>query len=505
MKAKKKSHPKPAARPAPPEPPKAKEPRLGVVVCSSDPWDAPHVSGVLQGLETGARLSGAAPVRFLISGLPAASDGFPALPWRDLAADQMECLAQAAHWDGLVLAADDNPSASGLLMAAARLNLPAVFAPLRGSFNDQEAAGPSPNRRDDYQGHAVACLSETLGLCLPGASTAPTGSAEHLGLARQSAQRAVELVRQGFGVRRVLLPNAFLNAFRMDAALGGWPGAVVFLTALAQECGVKLSLEALADIGLRTPQICHLSGADGQGLRDLHQEGGLAAVLAAFKGQWLPHPTVSGRSLTDLSKAVRVREHRVLKVRPPVRKSGPLMILRGNLAPQGALLRLPPRFPDKLSVFSGPAKVYDSREAALQALRAEKIVKGDVLVVRYEGPKGGPGLRPLTDVGRALEEQGLSQSVAAVTDGSWGDWSGGGLAVELASPEATEGSALSIIKEGDRVDIDLGLLRLNVRLTEMEIKVRLARWQAPPPRTRAGFLARYARAVASAWEGAVLK
>lgn len=481
------------------EAPAPRAPRVGVLAClpAGAEGDPARVN-LLESVERGVRLGGAEPVRLRASAGPSTDGLDRRLVLRDLLADETEYLASAAGVDGLVLAAESGEGVAGLLLGAARANKPAILAPARMA---RAADGPE----EDYPSCAFFLLAEVMGLTLPGASTAPGGSPEQVVLSEAAGRRAAELVAQNFTVRRVLMVNSFMNAIRADAALGGSPASVLFLLALAQEAGVKLSLDAFSEIGHRTPEICRLYGPKGHRLADLHAAGGVAALLAALKGQWLPHSTVSGRGVNELAKAARVKDGRVLRARGPYRESGGLLVLRGNLAPQGAVLRPGEDLARKPAVFSGAARVYDSFEAALTAVAGKKIQKGDVVVVRYEGPRGGPGLRPLTAIRGLLGAQGLAGSVALFTDGTWGPPTGEGLALELAAPEATEPSALSIVRDGDRVTIDVPARRVNVHLTDTDTKVRLARWQAPAPKARNGFLARYARSVGTVLEGAVLK
>jgi dihydroxy-acid dehydratase len=485
-----------SSRPAAAEPPPPARPKIGVVTglragAEAEPWRI----NLIEAVERGVRLAGAEPVRLALSGVPAADGGSVVL--RNLWADETECLALAAGVDGAALVAEGND-----LLGAARLNRPAVFVPALGAGGGPAEAGGDA---DDYSGRSVGLLAEVMGLTLPYAATAGTGSVEQLALAEAAGRRVVELVAQNFSVRRVLMTNAFLNAARADAACGGSAGGALFLLALAHDAGVKLTLEAFAEAGRSTPQVCRLQGPGGHRLGQLHAAGGVPALLSALKGQWLPHSTVSGRGVNELAKLGRVKDAKVIRARGPYREEGGLIVLRGNLAPQGAFFHPPAEASGKPIVFSGPARVFDSREAALAAVQAKRIAKGDVLVVRYEGPRGGPGLRSLAAVRELLASQGLAGAVALFTDGSWGGADGAGLAVEMAAPEAVEPSTLSVVRDGDRVTIDVPARRVNVHLTDTDTKVRLARWQPPAARARNGFLGRYARGVTTVAEGAVLK
>jgi dihydroxy-acid dehydratase len=499
---------------------------VGIVVAAASPDACPSVAGLLFNLEKGVRSAGGDPVRIPAPGAaPAGSrDGADlAYPRRELIADGLECAARAAGVAGLLLAADRSEEAAGLLLGAARVNLPVVFVP---SGEAERRSVPTPTAslasvaraavqakppssawppvdpfRNDYAARAVSVLAEGLGLALPASSTAPAGSPEQFRLAAAAGRRAVELVGQNHCARRTLLLNAFLNAARLDAVLGGRPESLLFLLALAHEAGVKLSLEALVEAGQKTAQLVD----PGEGFPRLHAAGGVPAILAALKGQWAPHTTVSGRGVNELAKVARVKDPHVVRLRAPLRRSGGPILLHGNLASRGALFRPPEDFVLKADAFSGPARVYDSREAALEAVLAGRLRPGDVLVVRYEGARGGPGLRPLAYLAHALEAKGLAKSVALVTDGLLGAPVPPVLAVELAAPEAADGTALSVLREGDRVEIHPALRRLSAHLTDTDLKVRLARWQAPPPRARNGFLARYARSVGPALEGALVR
>jgi dihydroxy-acid dehydratase len=519
----------------------ASRPLIGVVACAADvAGTSPSLQGLLQSIERGVQSAGGIALRLPLAGIieepSPVKDGRSYLfARRSLLADEVECLARSQGLDGLVLVADQNDAVAGLMLGAARVALPTVFVPARGSLESQEKSpaaslpdevaaarelmeakkkssrdnGLSANGysvwRDDYAQGAFRCLAEIMGLAFPLSSTVPTGSPEQMRLATTAGQRVVSLVQQNFDLRRVLMPNAFANAIRLDAALGGWPGSVVFLLSLAQEMGVKMSLDSFVDIGQKTPQLAFLPGGDGHGLRHLHEAGGLPALMRALKGQWLPHLTVSGRGINDLAKAAPAKDSSVIRIKSPYRKEGGLMVLKGNLALKGAIFQRSSALPKKLTAFAGPAKVFDSRDAALEALLQKKVQKGDVLVVRYEGPKAGTGFRPLALISHLLAAQKLSDSVALVTDGRLGGAVNMGLCVEMAAPEAAEGSTLSVLRDGDRLEIDLTAGRIMAYLTDTDLKVRLARWQAPVARSRNGFLSRFARSVAGALDGAVLK
>ncbi|MBI4396444.1 MAG: dihydroxy-acid dehydratase, partial [Elusimicrobia bacterium] len=443
-----------------------------------------------------------------------------------LLADELECTVSGVLMDGLVLVADESERIAGLLLGAARLCMPTLLVPVRGSASvpadsierlhdpletlADEVLGSrrSPHGHgegDSYAEHAVACLAEVMGLTMPHASTAPTGSVEQMRLAFEAGQRAVGLVKQNLGIQRVLLISAFSNAIRADAVMGGWPETLLFLLALAQEAGVKLTWGTLSEIGQETPQMCRLPGGKGQGLRHFRAAGGWPAVFSALRGKWMPHPMASGRGVNELSRSASVKDGTVIRVKKPYRAEGGIVFLKGNLAPLGAAFTPSADLSAKLFPFSGPARVFDSREAALDALSHKKIKRGDALVIRHEGPKAAKGLRPMALVGIELTAQGLAGSVPVITDGRWGFPIDAVSAVGLVSPEAAVGSPLSVLKDGDVVHIDPALGRLDVHVTEMDLKLRLARWKAPLAPLEGGYIARHARQVGSALEGAVLK
>lgn len=515
-------------------------PLIGVVVSSAQLFGmTPELQNLLENIDRGIQQAGGLPCRFALSSLAESlaegHDGQSYLyPRRSILADEVECLAKGADLKGLVLAADQNDAAAGLISGATRTGLPFLFVPLRGSLGapDAPAADVSDSlahvadalvkslrrpdtksafstnghvtARDDYYQNAIACLAEIMGLAAPHSSTVATGSAEQMRLAQDAGQRVVEMVGQSFDVRRFLLPSAFMNGARMDAAFGGWPDAGAFLLSLAQDLGVKFYLDHVAEAGQKTPQIASLDGKEF-GLRHLHAAGGLPAVLRALKGHWQPHPLLNGRSMNDLVKSAPSKDAPVIKSKTPIRKEGGLVVLKGNFAPQGAFFQVPASFPAKTKVFSGPARVFDSREQALDALLNKQIKKGDVLVVRYEGPRGGQGFRPLALIGHVLSSLGLADSVAFVTDGRLGTAIPEGLIVQMASPEAAAGSAFSVIRDGEQIDIDLVGRRLMAHLTDTDLKVRLARWQAPPPRLRSPFLTRQARTAGALFQAAPFK
>jgi dihydroxy-acid dehydratase len=315
--------------------------------------------------------------------------------------------------------------------------------------------------------------------------------------------RVVELVKQNIVSRRILTPNAFHNAIVVDMALGGSSNTVLHLPAIAAEAGVKLPLETFDEISKTTPHIACLEPAGDHYMEDLEHAGGVPAVLSALKNKLMSNLTVSGKNVMDIAKESRVLDREVIKIHSPYHKEGGIAILKGNLAPDGCVVKQS-AVKDKMKVFSGPARVFDSEEAAMEAILKKKINKGEVIVIRYEGPKGGPGMREMLGPTSALQGMGLAESVALLTDGRF---SGGtrGPCIGHISPEAAEGGPLAAIRDGDIIMIDIPKRQLNVRLTETDIQMRMAKWTAPANKFKFGYLSRYARMVNSANTGATLK
>jgi dihydroxy-acid dehydratase len=475
-----------------------RQPVIGLIaVGTHESLADPDFDGLLWSVERGARASGAEPRRIVFPA-PHSVDG-TRWPLRDALADFAETLFRDSDLAGWVLVTRSNENLAALLTAGVRLDRPAIVVPAPLETASEGRAGGG------YAENAVACLTEVMGLSLPYSSTVPAGSPEARETAFAAGQRAAELIRQNLTLRRVLTANAFQNAVRLDAALGGSSEAVLFLTALAREAKVKFGWENFDDAGAKTPQVGWFPGGRQPGIAEFHAAGGVPAVLSILKGAWLPHPSSAGRSLVDVAKTARVKDPRLLRVRSPYRKEGGLRILKGNMAPAGAVCRIAPNYPEKQQTFSGPVRVFDASDAAESALRRKQVRRGEVLVVRYAGPKGGPGLRSLEKLVQLVSEQDLTAHVALVTDGCWGAAPGPLLAVEMVSPEAFDSSPLAVLKDGDRVEIDPAGRRLHVFLTDTDQKVRLARWQAPAPRATDGYLARYVRSVGSAPEGASVK
>lgn len=470
------------------------------------------------------------------------ADGY-SFAWRDQLADLIESWARQQTVDGLALVGDAPETLIGMTMAAARLNLPAILITAganrweyrqakNGEANGAKKKDPGDPfelisetlfgkkkigdearanqfnacllAQDNHASHAVDLALEALGVTLPGMSTALRQSGRRQELATQSGQRIVALVQAGHSLRRVLSLNAFSNAIRLNAALGGSVDMAVHLMALAHEAGVSLPLELFDRIGRETPQVCRLRGKEeSHCIEDLDKAGGVWAILHAFKSDILPTTTISGKGAFELAKAASIKDSRVILAHKPYHRQGGVGMLRGSLASRGAVFLWNQVF-SGLAHIKGPAVVFESEIEATQAVSRGFVKKGSILVVRRQGPKGGPGLLKLRILPALLESRGLNKTIAVVTDGRLPDHPVG-LFVSLVSPESVVPGPLGVLKNGDIIEIDTVTRQLNVRLTDMEVRLRLTRWQAPEPRAKGGFLERYSRSVSEVYEGAVLK
>ncbi|MFH1367916.1 MAG: dihydroxy-acid dehydratase [Elusimicrobiota bacterium] len=493
-------------------------------------------------IERGVAAGGGVPFIF---GVPAICDGIAmghsgmhfSLPSRELIADCIESVVRAHCLDGLVLLTNCDKITPGMLMAAARLNIPAIVVTagpmMTGNLHGKrrslvrdtfEAVGQFQAKKISekeltelemaacpgagscqglYTANTMACLTEALGMSLPGCGTALAVSAQKRRIAFDSGERIVDLVNQNIVTRRILTMNAFRNAIYADMALGGSSNTVLHLPAIANEAGIKLPLEIFDEISRKTPHITLLEPAGDQYMEDLDRAGGVPAVLSALKGKLASSITVSGKNILEIAKAGVILDKEVIKASKPYSHEGGIAILKGNLAPDGCVVKQS-AVKEKMKVFTGRARIFESEETAMEAILKKKIKKGDVVVIRYEGPRGGPGMREMLSPTSAIHGMGLSESVALITDGRF---SGGtrGPCIGHISPEAAEGGPIAALRDGDIITIDIPKRAINVRLTDTEISLRLAKWTSPVNKFKFGYLSRYARMVGSASTGAVLK
>lgn len=458
------------------------------------------------------------------------------LPFRELVADMVESIAEAHALDGLVLITNCDKITPGMLMAAARLDVPTVLltaGPMlaghhkgrrlslvrdtfeavgrrqRGEISQEEledlelCACPGPGSCQGlYTANTMNCLTEVLGLSLPGCGTAPAVSAEKRRIAFQSGLALVEAVRAGRSPRKILSTQAFENAITVDMALGGSTNTVLHLSALAHEAGVQLSLDRFDEISRHTPHLGDLRPAGHYFLEDLHLAGGIPAVLQRLGERIQESLHVSGLDIREIARAARPEGEHVLRTtQNPLRPEGGIAVLRGNLAPQGAVVKQS-AVAEEMLRFEGIARVFDSEEEARQAIFSGSIQEGQVVMIRYEGPKGGPGMREMLAPTSAIMGMGLKR-VALLTDGRF---SGGtrGPCVGHISPEAADGGPLGLVRDGDTIVLDIPDRILHWKVDEKEQARRQATWHPPPPKVARGYLARYAKMVTSAHTGAVL-
>ncbi len=494
-------------------------------------------------IEKGIHTGGGYPFFF---GIPGICDGIAmghsgmhySLPSRELIADMVETIAQAHQLDGLVLLTNCDKITPGMLMAAARINIPSIVVTagpmisghLRGKrlslVNDTfEAVGKYKKgliKNDEleafemcacpgagscqgmYTANTMACVTESLGMSLPRCATALAVSADKRRIAFASGERIVELVKKNITPRKIMTRKAFENAIMADLALGGSTNTVLHIPAIAHDAGVELPLEIFNVLSKKTPHLCNMLPGGEHYLEDLEWAGGIPALMKRLSRSLNNCMTVSGRSIFEIADSAEIINENVIRpLSKAYHKEGGIAILRGNLAPDGAVVKQS-AVSKNMMKFEGSAKVFNSEEEGMKAILNGKIKPGDVVVIRYEGPKGGPGMREMLSSTATIAGMGLSESVALITDGRF---SGGtrGPCIGHISPEAMEGGIIAIIKDGDRIKIDIPGRRVDVLLSEKEIKKRLSKWKPPKPKITKGYLSRYARMVTSAGTGAVMK
>lgn len=493
-------------------------------------------------IEKGIHTGGGYPFFF---GIPGICDGIAmghrgmhySLPSRELIADSVETITEAHQFDGLVLLTNCDKITPGMLMAAARVNVPSIVitaGPMlsghlrgkrlslvndtfeaigrfkKGLITDEElealeqcACPGEGSCQGMYTANTMSCITEALGMSLENCATALAVSSKKKRIAFESGRRIVELIRKNITPRKILTGKAFENAIMVDLALGGSTNTVLHIPAIAHDAGIDLPLELFDELSRKTPHICDMLPAGRHYLEDLDYAGGIPGVLKRLREKLHNTITVSGKSMHEIAEAAEITDEDV--IRPLSRayhKEGGIAILRGNLAPEGAVVKQSAVTKETMK-FEGVAKVFDSEEDAMKAILAGRIKHGDVVVIRYEGPKGGPGMREMLSPTAAIVGMGLSNSVALITDGRF---SGGtrGPCIGHISPEAMEGGPIAIIKNGDRIKIDIPKRKIDLMLSDIDIKGRLRKWKPPEPKIKKGYLSRYAKMVSSAGKGAIM-
>lgn len=494
-------------------------------------------------IEKGIHTGGGYPFFF---GIPGICDGIAmghrgmhySLPSRELIADMVETITQAHQFDGLVLLTNCDKITPGMLMAAARINIPSIVVtagPMlsghlrgkrlslvndtfeaigkykKGLIKDEElealemcACPGAGSCQGMYTANTMACITEALGMSLPKCATSLAVSADKRRIAFASGQRIVELIRKDITPKKIMTRKAFENAIMVDLALGGSTNTALHIPAIAHDAGVELPLETFDKLSRIIPHICDMLPGGKNYLEDLDYAGGIPGVLKRLRDRINDNITVSGKGTHSIADSAEITDEDVIRpLSKAYHKEGGIAILYGNLAPDGAVVKQSAVSKDAMR-FEGVARVFDSEEDAMQAILAGKINHGDVIVIRYEGPKGGPGMREMLSSTATIAGMGLSESVALITDGRF---SGGtrGPCIGHISPEAMEGGPIAIIKDGDRIKIDIPGRRIGLILSDKEIKERLNEWKPPKPKITKGYLSRYARMVSSAGKGAVME
>ncbi|MTI85672.1 MAG: dihydroxy-acid dehydratase [Firmicutes bacterium] len=503
-----------------------------------------HLREITDAVKSGVRMAGGTPMEFptiaVCDGIAMGHTGMKySLASREIIADSIEVMATAHPFDALVLVTACDKVVPGMLMAAARLDIPAIIVSggpmLAGNLKGRklslsnmfEAVGAVKSGKMSeaemaemeesvcpgcgscagmFTANSMNCLTEALGMALPGNGTLPAVSAARRRLAKETGYRCVEMVQEGLIPSRILSSEAFDNALAVDMALGCSTNSVLHLPAVAREAGMELDLDRINDVSKKTPNLCKLSPAGEHYIEDLNEAGGVAAVMALLAQKGLINTgikTVTGKIVGENIQGAAVQNTDVIRsIEDAHSPTGGIAILRGNLAPDGAVVKRSAVAPEML-VHQGPARVFESEEEASRVIMAGEINKGDVVVIRYEGPRGGPGMREMLGPTATLAGMGMDKEVALITDGRFSGATKGA-SIGHISPEAAMGGPIAAIKDGDIIEIDIPNNILNVKLTEQEIESRLDGWTAPEPQINKGYLARYARLVTSASTGAVL-
>ena len=499
---------------------------------------------ITEAVKQGVALGGGVPIVFpaiaVCDGLAMGHAGMKySLVSRELIADSVEAMATAHPFDGLVLVAACDKNVPGLLMAAARLNIPSIVisggAMLAGRVHGRKVSysdiseGVSQFRTGKisqavfmelenkscpscgscsgmFTANSMNCLSEVLGMALPGNGTIPAVMSARLRLAKESGLAVMDLVKRDLKPRDIMTKAAFRNALTVDMALGCSTNSMLHLPAIAHECGFELDLAVANQISSGTPNICHLAPAGRHYIEELDEAGGIPAVMAELSKLDLldlKPMTVTGRTVAENIAGAAIRNEEVIRpVSAPYAKEGGIAVLKGSLAPDGCVVKRSAVAPEMLR-HSGPARVFDSEEEALDAIYGGRINPGDVVVIRYEGPKGGPGMREMLNPTSAIMGSGLGSSVALITDGRFSGATRGA-AIGHVSPEAAVGGPVALVKEGDIITIDIPANTIDVAVSEEEMAERRAAWRPRQPRITHGYLARYAKLVSSGMSGATL-
>ena len=505
-----------------------------------------NLDKITEAVKAGIRAAGGTPVMFpaiaVCDGIAMGHEGMKySLVTRDLIADSTESMVMAHQFDGLVMVPNCDKNVPGLLMAAARLNIPTIFCSggpmLAGHLQDGrrtclshmfEAVGAyhagslDEEGVDDYTKNAcptcgscsgmytansMNCLTEAIGMSLRGNGTIPAVYSARIRLAKETGMKIMELVEKDIRPRDILTEKAFDNAETVDMALGCSTNTMLHLPAIAHEAGVTIDLDKSNSISAKTPNLCHLAPAGDTFMEDLDAAGGVYAVMKELTKRNLLHTdliTATGSTVEENLKGVLNRNTEIIRpVENPYSENGGIAVLKGNLAVDGCVVKQSAVSP-KMMEHEGPARVFDSEDEAIEAIYAKKINPGDVVVIRYEGPKGGPGMREMLNPTSAICGMGLGESVALITDGRFSGATRGA-SIGHVSPEAAAGGNIALVNEGDLIHINIKECTIELKVSDEELERRRASWVCPEPRIKTGYLARYAKMVTSADKGAILE
>ena len=505
-----------------------------------------HLDKIAEAVKAGIRAAGGTPIMFpaiaVCDGIAMGHVGMRySLVTRDLIADSTEAMAMAHQFDGLVMIPNCDKNVPGLLMAAARVNIPTIFcsggpmmagqlrngkrtclshmfeavgAYYAGTLDEEgvrdyeENACPTCGSCSGmYTANSMNCLTEALGMALPGNGTIPAVSSARLRLAKHAGMQVMKLVEQNLCPRDIMTQAAFHNADTVDMALGCSTNTMLHLPAIAHECGIELDLDMSNEISAKTPNLCHLAPAGETYMEDLNHAGGVHAVMAELKKKDLLDlkcKTVTGKTLGENLEGVVNRDTNLIRpVENPYSPDGGIAVLKGNLALEGCVVKRSAVAPEMMQ-HTGPARVFNSEDEAIEAIYAGKIVAGDVVVIRYEGPKGGPGMREMLNPTSAIAGMGLDKEVALITDGRFSGATRGA-SIGHVCPEAAQGGIIGLVEEGDQIAIDIPACSIQLLVDDETLAARRAKWVCPPPKITTGYLARYAKYVSSAAKGAIME
>ena len=517
------------------------------IVCSYNEIVPGHMNldKIAQAVKLGVAMAGGTPVMFpaiaVCDGIAMGHIGMKySLVTRDLIADSTEAMALAHQFDALVMIPNCDKNVPGLLMAAARINVPTVFVSggpmLAGHLNGHKtslssmfeavgayAAGKLTEEgltecenktcptcgscSGMYTANSMNCLTEVLGMGLKGNGTIPAVYSERIRLAKHAGMQVMEMNRRNIRPRDIMTKEALLNALTVDMALGCSTNSMLHLPAIAHEIGWDFDISFANEISAKTPNICHLAPAGPTYMEDLNEAGGVYAVMNELNKKGLLHTecmTVTGKTVGEnIKDCVNLNPEVIRPIDNPYSTTGGLAVLRGNLAPDGSVVKRSAVVAEMM-VHEGPARVFDCEEDAIAAIKGGKIVEGDVVVIRYEGPKGGPGMREMLNPTSAIAGMGLGSSVALITDGRFSGASRGA-SIGHVSPEAAVGGPIALVEEGDIISINIPELKLELKVSDEELAARKAKWQPREPKVTTGYLARYAAMVTSGNRGAILE